>query len=127
PGLFKEFVCHRSKQALFASVQEGCYVVQCFGFGERNRIVSSHTYECSEDLIQGLRPPVRPSPPAIRTCEKPPSQKVSKAGALFNVRLGAVTGDSNFFLLSEVRRKELGLPENCVTPVVTRARHLTAA
>jgi adenine-specific DNA-methyltransferase len=126
PSLFREFVCHRSKQPLFDSVQDGCYVIQCFGFGEKNRITSSHVYERGEDLIKGLRPPVRPSAPAIRTCDKAPSEKVCKAGDLFQVRLGAVTGDANYFLLSEARRRELGLPESCLIPVVTRARHLTA-
>jgi adenine-specific DNA-methyltransferase len=126
PSLFREFVCHRSKQPLFDSVQDGCYVIQCFGFGERNRITSHHVYENREDLIKGLRPPVRPSAPAIRTFNKSPSEMVRKAGDLFQVRLGAVTGDANYFLLTEERRHELGLPESCLIPVVTGARHLTA-
>ena len=126
PKLFGEFVCHRSKLPLFESVQDGCYVIQCFGFREKNRITSSHVYESGEDLIKGLRPPVRPSAPAIKSCEKAPSEVVGKAGDSFQVRLGAVTGDANYFLLSEERRNELDLPESCLTPVITRARHLTS-
>ena len=127
PLLFREFVCHRSKEPLFDSVQDGCYVIQCFGFGEKNRITSSHVYDSGEDLIRGLRPPVRPSAPAIKTREQSPSETTRRAGDLFQVRLGAVTGDANFFLLTEERRQELDLPESCLTPVVTRARHLTAS
>lgn len=127
PSLFREFVCHRSKEPLFDSVQDGCCVIQCFGFGEKNRITSSHIYESGEDLIKGLRPPVRASAPTIKTREKPPSEMICKAGDLFQVRLGAVTGDANYFLLTEERRQELELPEGCLIPVVTRARHLTAS
>ncbi|NYF51214.1 Eco57I restriction-modification methylase domain-containing protein [Tunturiibacter gelidoferens] len=126
PSLFKEFVCHRSKQPLFDSVLDGSYVIQCFGFGLKNRINSFHTYERKEDLVRGLRPPVRPSAPAIRTNIQAPSREVRRAGDLLQVRLGAVTGDAKYFLLSESRRQELRLPESCLIPVVTRARHLTA-
>jgi adenine-specific DNA-methyltransferase len=42
------------------------------------------------------------------------------------IRLGVVTGDSSYFLLSEGRRRELKLPLAAVSPVLSRARHLTS-
>lgn len=126
PRYFREFVCHRSKMPLFPTVQDGCYVIQCFGFGEENRITSSHVYEKADDLIIGLRPPVRPTAPALHIRAASPTKEIRMAGEQFQVRLGAVTGDSNYFLLSEERRNELHLPSSCLVPVVTRARHLNA-
>jgi hypothetical protein len=43
---------------------------------------------------------------------------------VMNIGIGAVTGDSDFFLLSESQRKKLGLPKSALRPVVSRARHL---
>jgi adenine-specific DNA-methyltransferase len=47
-------------------------------------------------------------------------------GDLLNIRLGIVTGDSSYFLLSESRRRELRLPIAAVKPVLSRAKHLTS-
>ena len=127
PTYFREFVCHRSLEPLFPTVQDGCYVIQCFGFGEPNKISSSHFYKEASDLTEGLRPPVRPSLPSVykRSCS--PSVSSCKASSLFEVHLGAVTGDASYFLLSEERRRKLELPLDSVLPVVTRARHLRSA
>lgn len=43
------------------------------------------------------------------------------------VRIGAVTGDAKFFLMSSDRRRELGLPHRACRPVLTRSRHLDSA
>ena len=94
---------------------------------EPNRISSSHTYRLGEDLAKGLRPPVRPSSVAVLIRTYPPTPTTVQAGDLFKVRLGAVTGDSDYFLLSEERRLELRLPLEALIPVVTRSRHLTSA
>ena len=63
----------------------------------------------------------------IKVREQSPSEAIRKAGELFQIRLGAVTGDANYFLMSEQKRQELGLPDTCLIPVVTRARHLTTS
>jgi hypothetical protein len=46
---------------------------------------------------------------------------------VMDVRIGGVTGDGRYFLLSEERRKELGLPAKAFKPVTSRSRHLEAA
>jgi len=43
------------------------------------------------------------------------------------VRIGAVTGDAGYFLLSEKQRREAQLPKSACVKVVTRARHLRGA
>ena len=46
---------------------------------------------------------------------------------IMDVRIGAVTGDSGYFLLTEAERIESGLPRSSVRPVLTRCRQLIAA
>jgi methylase of polypeptide subunit release factors len=52
------------------------------------------------------------------------SKERQSLGDLLNIRLGIVTGNSSYFLLSEGRRRELRLPAAAVRPVLSRARHL---
>jgi hypothetical protein len=59
------------------------------------------------------------SAPAVLKCKD--RQLLSD---LISIRLGTVTGDSSYFLLSESRRRELRLPLAAVKPVVSRAKHL---
>jgi len=48
-------------------------------------------------------------------------------GDVANVRLGGVTGDAEYFLLTESERKAAGLPSQACTPVVSRSRHVKSA
>jgi hypothetical protein len=48
-------------------------------------------------------------------------------GDLFSVGIGCVTGDVNYFLLTESQRLEHNLPITALRPVVSKARHLTAS
>lgn len=45
-------------------------------------------------------------------------------GSLVSIRLGVVTGDADYFLISEPQRRRLRLPSSSVCPVLSRARHL---
>jgi hypothetical protein len=45
-------------------------------------------------------------------------------GSIAKIRLGGVTGDAGYFLMNERRRQELGLPEEALTPIVSKAKHL---
>lgn len=44
-----------------------------------------------------------------------------------SVRIGAVTGDSSFFIINESQRQRLRLPVRSCRPVLTKNRHLIAA
>ncbi len=54
------------------------------------------------------------------------SKELQSLGDLIRIRLGVVTWDSSYFLLSESRRRELQLPVGSVTPILSRARHLVS-
>ena len=124
PTYFRKFVIHRSRAPLFETVLDGCYVIQGFGFGEPNRVKSSHFFKEPSDLIAALQTQTQPPLRSSKAKKLSPTQSTVKAETLFQVRLGAVTGDAKYFLLSEKRRQELGLPLSSVVPVVTRAKHL---
>jgi hypothetical protein len=44
--------------------------------------------------------------------------------SLFSINIGAVTGDANYFLMNEERRRALDLPQSALRPVLSRAKHL---
>jgi hypothetical protein len=46
---------------------------------------------------------------------------------VFVIRIGAVCGDSRFFVLSEAQRVALGLPKKSVRPLLSKALHATSA
>jgi hypothetical protein len=48
-------------------------------------------------------------------------------GTIADIRLGGVTGDASYFLMTEKRRQDLELPSDALTPVVSKARHLRSA
>lgn len=54
-------------------------------------------------------------------------QKTVLFGDAVSIHLGGVTGDTGYFLLTEVERRKLNLPIAALRPVVSRARHLQAA
>jgi adenine-specific DNA-methyltransferase len=50
-----------------------------------------------------------------------------QAGNNSNHQLGGVTGDASYFLMNEEKRVSHELPTNALTPVLSKARHLTKA
>lgn len=127
--LFAELYVLRSRKPLFNSVQDGSVVVLGFGYRQGPCYIRRHEYEDLEALILGIRdlkatrrngqiakaPSLRSSP-----------LKVWWFGEELQIRIGGVTGQSSYFLLTEKKRLELGLPITAVRPVVTKACHLTS-
>jgi len=90
-------------------------------------MVRREHFETREGLIQGL------SQSGSRNGHKCPSGTVRWAAstvtldAVAEVRLGGVTGDASYFLMTEERRQALELPAAAVTMVVSKAKHLQSA
>jgi hypothetical protein len=122
-------------------VQEGAIVLLARGRHSQKRASSSgdvkpvYRYEVSsiDELVIALSSHERGdarvgkwrnsiTAPSIRS-----SAEHQPLGSILNIRLGIVTGDSSYFLLTEERRRELRLPLLAVVPVLSRARHLTSA
>lgn len=124
-ALFREVEVHRCRQPLFDDVHDGSVVVVARGYSETPRLERRAEHASRGEVIAGLlgsRQTVASSV-RIRVGEDPVCS-VRRFGDLFDLRIGAVTGDSKYFLMCESRRIELGLPRRCLIPVVSRAAHL---
>ena len=69
-----------------------------------------------------LDPVITGASSALLTAKESP--RPFKVGDVFRIRLGGVTGDASFFLLSEQQRVRQQLPVSTCRPVVSRAHHL---
>ena len=130
--LFADVEIHRSRQPLFPKVQDGCIVLVAKNYGRKPRSCHVFQHRTAQQLISAVgsneptvtRVPEERYPKCIGA-----SPRVTRRplGDVMTIRLGGVTGHSRYFLLTERRRLELGLPVEALHPVVTRARHLSSA
>jgi hypothetical protein len=153
-GLFEDVVVHRCRQPLFETVLDGSIVLIARGYRGQSAIVSStprmrrRKHKTPERLIDALRAPSdhwsalletprvvtmtgEPFQPGAGPASNGRSRLFGRAGKLrlgdvIQIRLGGVTGDAHFFVLSEDRRESLGLPVAACRPIISRARHLSA-
>ena len=127
PNSFRKFELVRSAKSMFDDVLDGCVVLIADGFARPN----SHRSRREAGSLSGVVELLRALPTSINGAgegfghaSKRSSEGQVRFGEVARVRIGLVTGDAKFFLMSESRRQELRLPEDTVVPVVTRARHL---
>ena len=122
---FERTEVYRSRTPLFADVQEGSVVLVGRGFrpepgrGAVRRRDFTNPAELSDALRAGRL--FRSS----RRRSLPNNADLVSFGDHAQIAIGMVTGDSRYFLQTEDRRLHLGLPEQALRPVVSRARHLT--
>ena len=124
---FSSLELYRCERPLFENVQEGTLVAVARGYDAPPCMVRREHFETREGLIQGL------SQSGSRNGHKCPSGTVRWAASMVTldtvaeVRLGGVTGDVSYFLMTEERRQDLDLPMAALTPVVSKAKHLRSA
>lgn len=149
PTLFRTVEVHRSQRPLFSNVQEGSIVLLARDFVGTKALQGPRgfqqiEYASGEDLVAALqtwRPqrarareltpglnasakrksPVRPTQgklPRRTTARRMPLREIME------IRLGGVTGDAAFFLLTEQERKANHLPIAALQPAISRAHHL---
>jgi adenine-specific DNA-methyltransferase len=129
-GKFARLEVHRSYKPLFDGVQDGCVVVIGRGFSGSCSGAVRYEYDSADSLVLALQVEqpqtgwisslVAPTPPEASAV------RVHQLKDILDIRLGGVTGDSEYFLLTERKRLRLGLPVGCLRPVVSKARHLVA-
>ncbi len=148
PALFRTVEVHRSQRPLFSNVQEGSIVLLARDFvGTKTlkdpRGFQQIEYVSGEDLIAALQiwSPKRakagnatgPNCAAKRKLAARPIQRKLTRQAIaprvplrevMEIRLGGVTGDAAFFLLTEQERKTNHLPITALRPAISRAHHL---
>ena len=144
--LFETIEIYRCRRPLFEAVLEGSVVLVARRYRGSSRHNAGHvrrtTYRTPEALIRALAA----SGPAIESDGKgqviefsSPHEEVAATkpkrtlqargqvlGDVIQLRLGGVTGDADYFLLSDERRRDLKLPARSCRPVISRARHLSA-
>ncbi len=155
--LFETVEVHRCRRPLFKTVLEGSVVLLARNYHgallrHKPTPLRRIDYKTPDALITSLaanRPattssatrvinistdarlgPVQqsPVPPASwRPAETKASNSMRRLGDVIQIRLGGVTGDANYFVLSEEQRLHHRLPSAACRPIISRARHLTAA
>jgi hypothetical protein len=127
---FSDVTVIRCKKPLFPTVQEGTAVVVARRRGEPASTLRHVTTPDLEGTVAVLREIARHQIPQGASMVRrltTAAEMQTRLGDLFHIRIGAVTGDARYFLLTEQERLALGLPQSAVRPVVSRSRHLTAA
>jgi hypothetical protein len=127
---FGDVTVVRSAMPLFPGVLDGAVVVIAKERGKQpatlRRVEVSDATEASRVLqaIADRKPLANAS--TVRTIVQPRRRQISLKDVM-DVRIGGVTGDAHYFLLTEQERKAFGLPVAAMRPVITRARHLRSA
>lgn len=124
---FRSLELHRCERPLFENVQEGTLVAVARGYGAQPFTVRRKNYQAREGLIAGLLHRGRRNG---HRCPTGPLRSVGSTvamGAIADIRVGGVTGDASYFLMTEKRRQELDLPSDAFTRAVSKARHLRSA
>ncbi|WP_143270190.1 hypothetical protein [Bradyrhizobium sp. Ghvi] len=132
---FSAVEIYRTKDPIFRAedVQDGSIVLIARGRRQRqaNGTTSRAEVASTDELINVLASPDRGETLHLQsdatTASGEDSHQRCRLGDLIAIRLGVVTGDTSYFLLTESRRRELGLPRSSVTPVLSRARHLVTS
>jgi adenine-specific DNA-methyltransferase len=127
---FGEVIEIRSTRPLFPDVLEGSIVLVARERGSERSIWRRAEVRDVEAMVHALEALARGETLQATTVIRSVARKrreTIRLGELMDIRIGAVTGDARYFLLTEAQRRELDLPRAAVRPVVTRARHLCAA
>ncbi len=132
PSLFSTFHIHRSRKPLFEGIQDGSVVIIGRGFGVPNTEALRHEHGTGDQLISALladgpgsQVDVGTTHPSVPAHDSQPAG-ARPLGEVLTVRLGGVTGDAGYFLMSEGKRSERDLPPESVRSVISRANHLVA-
>ena len=130
PRLFDGIAILRSRRPMFRGVQDGCVLLLCRGYRPaadgRGAVVRADVEDRAEAILR-LRRPASAACPTRPDEAGPPPGESRRLGDLLDVRIGAVTGDSRFFLMTDADRRARGIPTDACRPVLSKARHLGAA
>lgn len=128
---FQELTVHRVSKPMFEQVSDGSVLLVGHVFGKtpnRKPLVARHATlaDLNRSVYTGLRHrPVGSKKPKRQ--ELICSRDFVQLGEIADVRIGAVTGDANYFLLTEDQRIDLGLPKSSVRPVLSKSDHIAGS
>jgi adenine-specific DNA-methyltransferase len=124
--LFADLEEHRSQRPLFDQVSDGSVVIIARGFRTGQTSWRRFEHPNRDFLIRCLElerhARTRTNERLVTSVRSQPDCHPLRE--VIDIRLGGVTGDASYFLLSESSRRRHKLPIECLTPVVSRASHL---
>jgi len=123
PLLFERFEIHRSHVPLFEHVDDGTIVMVGHKYREPSVYTFRAEYPGLTELSLGLTNHGQQKP---TTKNKSKGNRIASVALhkIMTIRIGAVTGDAKYFLLTEEERLQHGLPESSVHPAVSRSKHI---
>lgn len=124
---FNSLELYRCARPLFENVQEGTLVALARGYKSLPCMVRRRSFGTREGLIQGLSQSGRKNGHKCRVSSVTPAAPMVPLNSVAKIRVGGVTGDASYFLMTEQRRKSLDLPTAVLSPVVSKAKHLRSA
>jgi adenine-specific DNA-methyltransferase len=123
PRRFSQVRIHRSRIPLFMGLQEGSVLLLAKGYMRKSRVFVRCEHRSLKDLVAKLSVHQKVS----AATSSPVQQRVLgdvRLDDVLRVGIGAVTGDSKYFLMTEKARKQRRLPISTCLPVLTRASQL---
>lgn len=120
---FRELDVHRVAEPMFDEVEDGSVLLVGRGFGEqpkrtarvfRHATLTALSTALSEDRLSTSEGRMRATLQSLERGQV-------RWGQIAEVRIGAVTGDARFFLLTESQRLALGLPLSAVRPILSKS------
>ena len=127
---FRELDVHRVSRPMFDSVDDGSVLLVGRGYREQHRPnVRMFRHHTLSDLSKAISLG-ETSSRAVSSPDGPGTSLQGDEvpiGEFAQIRIGAVTGDANYFLISESRRLELSLPLTAVRPVLSRSEHIVSS
>ena len=127
---FRQLDVHRVSRPMFDQVDDGSILLVGLGYKEQQcpnvRMFRHHTLSDLSEAISSGETSSRP----VSSFDGPDASLQGDGvplGEIARIRIGAVSGDANYFLISEARRLELGLPLTAVRPVLSRSEHIVSS
>ena len=124
---FQSVEVHRCLEPLFPTVREGCVVLLAKGYGKTPAKAVHTDHNTSQALITALTQGACQTGTVSQPSPLLPEGAFIPFSDLYNINIGCVTGDASYFLLTESERINHKLPLEAVRPVLSKARHLSAA
>ena len=122
PSLFASVAVHRSKSPIFENVEDGSIVLIARGYRLPHRTSKYFIHEDLENLVAEVQKRKSSKPQSKKDTLS--SHKGVQLSDVMTIGLGAVTGDAQYFLLTEEARKERNLPTAALVPIVSKSAHI---
>ena len=126
PTLFARCEVHRSQVPLFDSVGEGSVVVIGRGYRAAPQASLRREYASIDEMLQGIGHGDRMEATSQATRRSAATNSVPLSEVM-TIGIGAVTGDADFFLMTEADRLRHGLPVSAMRQVVSKSKQIGSA